>query len=108
MEQNGESVPQLLVALHFSLSKPKEIIIAGKPDDPHTWELLREVHSRFIPNKILLLADGREGQETLASYIPFMKSITMLNGKPTAYICENYACKLPTSDRATVAKLLAN
>lgn len=108
MEQNGESVPQLLVALHFSLSKPKEIIIAGKPDDPHTWELLREVHSRFIPKKILLLADGREGQETLASYIPFMKSITMLNGKPTAYICENYACKLPTSDRATVAKLLAN
>jgi hypothetical protein len=108
LEQTGEAVPQLLVALDFSLSKPKQIIIAGKADDSHTKELLQEVHSKFIPNKVLLLADGAEGQTTLASYIPFIKSVTMLKGKPTAYICENYACKLPTSDRKIVAKLLTN
>jgi uncharacterized protein len=106
LEQTGEAVPQLLVALDYSLSSPKEIIIAGKPDDPHTWELLQEVHARFIPNKILLLADGQEGQETLASYIPFIKNVTMVKGKATAYICENYACRLPTSDRKTLAALM--
>ncbi|MCI0412682.1 thioredoxin domain-containing protein [bacterium] len=108
LAQSGEAVPQFLVALDFSLSKPKQIIIAGKSDDPHTWELLQEVHSKFIPNKILLLADGAQGQQTLASYIPFIKNVTMMKGKATAYICENYTCKLPTSDRKTVAKLLTN
>ncbi|MCI0412302.1 thioredoxin domain-containing protein [bacterium] len=108
LEQTGEAVPQLMTALDYSLSKPKQIIIAGKPDDSLTRELLREVHSRYIPNKILLLADGQEGQETLASYIPFIKNVTMVKGKATAYICENYTCKLPTSDRKTVATLLAN
>ena len=108
LQETGEAVPQLLVALDFSLSKPKQIVIAGKVNDRHTGELLREVHLKFIPNKILLLADGGEGQQTLATYIPFIKGVTMLKGKATAYICENYACKLPTSDRKTVAKLLVN
>ncbi len=108
MKKAPHVMPQFLAAVDFNLSKPKQIIIAGKSDDPHTKELLQEVHSRFIPNKIILLADGEEGQNTLASYIPFIESIKMIDGKPTAYICENYTCKLPTSDRNTVAKLLNN
>jgi len=101
-----EAMPQLLVALDFSLSKPKQIIIAGKADDRGTRELLEEVHSRFIPNKIILLADGGSGQKTLSSYIPFLETVRTIDGKPTAYLCENYACKLPTPDRAVFAQQL--
>ncbi len=101
-----QGLAQFLVALDFSLSKPKQIIIAGKADDPHTGNLLAEVHKRFIPNKIILLADGAQGQKTLASYVPFIDSVRMIDGKPTAYICENYACQLPTSDPQTMVKLL--
>jgi uncharacterized protein YyaL (SSP411 family) len=32
----------------------------------------------------------------------------MLDGKATAYICENYACKLPTTDVAVMVELLEN
>ena len=101
-----QGTPQFLVALDFSLSKPKQIIIAGRTDDSHTQDLLREVHSRFVPNKIMLLADNGEGQKTLASHVPFLESVKMIDGKSTAYICENYTCRLPTSDLLTVAKLL--
>jgi uncharacterized protein YyaL (SSP411 family) len=103
-----QGLAQFLVSLDFSLSKPKQIIIAGKAEDPHTKTLLEEVHSRFIPGKIILLADGAEGQKTLAAYVPFIESVRMVGGKSTAYICENYACRLPTSDPATIAKLLTN
>ncbi len=101
-----QGMAQFLVALNFSLAKPKQIIIAGGIDDPHTQALLREVHSRFIPNKIILLADGDEGQKILSSYIPFIESVRMIDEKPTAYICENYACELPTSDLTVVSRLL--
>lgn len=106
MLNTPQGLAQLLVALDFSLSKPKQIIIAGKANDPHTKRLLEEVHSRFIPNKIILLADGGKAQEILVSYIPFVETVTMLEGKATVYICENYACQLPTSDLEVVAKLL--
>jgi hypothetical protein len=108
MLNTPQGLAQFLVALDFSLSKPKQIIIAGKANDPNTKTLLEEVHSHFIPNKIILLVDNGKAQETLASYIPFIESVQMLDGKATAYICENYACQLPTSDRKVVAKLLAN
>ncbi len=106
MLNTPQALAQFLVALDFSLSKPKQIIIAGKSNDPNTRAILKEVHSRFIPNKIILLADGAEGQKTLASYIPFVESVKMIDGKSTAYICENYACELPTSEVRVVAQLL--
>ena len=103
-----QALAQFLVALDFSSSKPKQIIVAGRADAPHTKALLKEVHSRFIPNKIILLADGEEGQKTLASYVPFIENVHMINGRSTAYICEDYTCQLPTSDPKIVAKLLEN
>ncbi|MCH8046409.1 MAG: thioredoxin domain-containing protein [Planctomycetes bacterium] len=99
-------MPQFLAAVDFNLSKPKQIIIAGKSDDPHTKEILKEINSRYIPNKIILLADGGKGQKTLESYIPFIGTIKELNGKSTAYICENYVCQLPTTEISVIANLL--
>lgn len=102
-----QALAQFLVALDFSLSKPKQIVIAGQSDNQHTKTLLQEVHTHFIPNKIILLADGGEAQNILASYIPFLASVEMIEGKSTAYICQDYACQLPTSDQKTVARLLS-
>ena len=57
------AMPQMLVALDFSLTKPKQIIIAGQPGAADTRELLEEVHRHYLPNTIVLLADGGEGPE---------------------------------------------
>jgi uncharacterized protein YyaL (SSP411 family) len=102
----GANLPQLAVALDFSLSKPKQIVIAGAPGASDTRAMLKLVHDRFIPNKILLLADGGEGQARLARWLPFLKTMDRRDGKATAYICEDYACKLPTADLRTAARLL--
>jgi uncharacterized protein YyaL (SSP411 family) len=106
LTQAGANLPQMAAALDFSLSKPKQIVIAGEPGAADTRAMLRLVHDRFIPNKILLLADGGAGQARLAEWLPFVKTMDRRDGKATAYVCENYACKLPTSDLATAARLL--
>ena len=102
----GTAVPQLGAALDFSLSKPKQVVIAGEPGADDTKALLRLVHSRFIPHKVLLLADGAGGQEQLARLLSVIGSITRRDGKATAYICEDYVCQLPTTDLGTAAQLL--
>ncbi len=35
-----------------------------------------------------------------------MKSVSMIDNQPTAYVCENFVCQLPTTDLKTVANLL--
>ncbi len=100
------SMPQMVVAVDFFLDKPKQILIAGDKDSPETQAILREVHKRFLPNKIVVLADGGPVQERLAPTLEVLETLTRLDGKATAYICENYVCQLPTNDVSVEARLL--
>ncbi len=101
-----QALPQMLVALDLHLAKKQQIIIAGEPGAADTRALLRTVHARFLPHKILLLADGAEGQGKLGKHLEVISTMTPLQGKAAAYVCENFTCKLPTSDPAVMAKLL--
>ena len=100
------AMPQMLVALDYSLSKPRQIVIAGKKDAPETKALLKEVHRHFLPKTILLLADGGEGQKYLGEKNEAIRAMSLVEGKPAAYVCENFTCKAPVTDAGQLAKLL--
>ena len=104
--RSGAAVPQLVAALDFRESTPKQIVIAGEPGAADTTALLRLVHERFIPNKVLALVDGGPKQSELVTLVPFLEGMARRNGQATIYVCENYVCRLPTSDLATAARLL--
>jgi len=106
MRSSPSSLPQMFVALDFYLDEPRQIILAGDLQTEDTQQMLREVHKQFIPNKVLMLADGAEGQRFLGQHIRFIQSVKMQNGKATAYICENYVCQLPTTDLKIMTRLL--
>jgi len=106
LQSDPEAVPALASALDFRLAPKKQILIAGDSKSLDTRELLRQVNSRFLPNKILLLADGGAGQEQLARWLPFVAGAHRTKERATAYVCENYVCKLPTTDPRVVAQLL--
>jgi uncharacterized protein YyaL (SSP411 family) len=101
------SMPQMLVALSWSRSKPKQIVVAGKADDPASQTMLREVHRHFVPHEVLILADGGTGQEFFSKRVEFMKSVSEIDNQPTAYVCENFVCQLPTNDLKKLADLLS-
>jgi uncharacterized protein len=100
------AMPQMLVALDFSSSKPRQIVIVGKKDAPETKALLKEVHRHFLPKTILVLADGAEGQKYLGKRNEAIRAMSMVNGKPAAYVCENLTCKAPVTDPTQLADLL--
>jgi hypothetical protein len=94
----------MLGALDFHLSTPKEIVIVGEPNDAATRELLREVWGRYLPNKIV--AQTREGDEAAAAIVPLLRGRTLIGGRATAYVCENYACQRPVSEPGELASQL--
>ena len=106
LEAAPSSMPQMLVALSWSRAKPKQVVIAGKADDVATNAMLSEVHRHFLPHRVLILADAGAGQRFFADRVEFMKSVDKIDNKPTAYVCENFVCQLPTTDLETLANLL--
>jgi hypothetical protein len=97
----------MLVALDYSLSKPRQIVIAGKKDAPETKALFKEVHHHFLPNTIVLLADGAEGQKFLGGKNEAIRAMSPVDGKAAVYVCENFTCKAPVTDPKQLARLLA-
>ena len=104
----ASAMPQMLVALDYSLAKPRQIVIAGKSDVAETKALLGEVHRHFLPNKILILADGGDGQKFFSEKNEAIGAMSMIDGKPAAYVCENFTCKAPVSDPKALRDLLSS
>lgn len=88
------------------LGPSQEIVIAGDPKAPDTRAMLRAVHARFLPRAVLALQPADAGSEAIEALIPFIKSQRPLEGKATAYVCENYICNLPTTDLTQLLRLL--
>jgi uncharacterized protein YyaL (SSP411 family) len=92
------SFSQLLIALDFALGPTQEIVIAGNFPEKDTKLMLRAVHSPFFPRKVLILHPEGEAGKAIEKIVPFVKHQNRINGKATAYVCENFTCKLPTTD----------
>ena len=107
MKEHPGSMPFMLSALSFGLSKPKQIVLAGDPASPDMGAMLATVFGRYLPDRVVLAADTGPGQAFLADRVEFIKTVKPLGGRATAYVCENYTCREPTNDPAAVARLLA-
>ena len=93
-----------IAALDFYVSTAKEVVVIGPPDDPATSDLLRTVNGRYLANRVLVGADGPES--AAAAALPLLEGRGLIDGKPTAYVCENYACQLPVTDAEALATQL--
>src|SRR5436190_2388062 len=100
------AMPLMLVALDYSLSKPRQIVIAGKRDAPETKALVKEVHRHFLPKTVLFLSDGAEGQGYIGEKNEAIRAMSPIDGKPAAYVCENFTCKTPVTDPKQFGDLL--
>ena len=92
-----------LGALDFYVSKTREVAVVGPREDPDTRSLLREVFSRYLPNRVVA---GASGESSAPAPSPLLEGRGMVNGRPTAYVCENYACQLPVNGPEALAAQL--
>ncbi|HSK49876.1 MAG TPA: thioredoxin domain-containing protein [Solirubrobacterales bacterium] len=91
-----EAFAHLLRALDFHLSPIKEVALVGEGPS----ELAAVVRSQFRPH--LVLAGGPAGSEEP----PLLRDRPALEGRPTAYVCEHFACKAPVTAPDELAGIL--
>jgi uncharacterized protein YyaL (SSP411 family) len=96
MEKLPGGFGRLLAALDFHLSRPREVAIIGDPDSPDTRALVETVYARYLPNKVV--AGRAPEDEEPAGLLPLLADRPTRDGKATAYVCEGYACQMPTAE----------
>ena len=92
LERQPSAHAFMLIALDLFLNGVKEIVITSRTLDG-AEEMKREVFRSFGPDKVVLVA-------TAESYAELAEVSGLLEGrkpgaKARAYVCENFACKLP-------------
>jgi uncharacterized protein YyaL (SSP411 family) len=97
-----------LGVLDFYVSVPKEIAIIGPREAPATQRLLDTVFARYLPNKVVVGAPGASPTipPSPGMRIPLLEQREMIEGKPTAYVCQHYTCQLPVTEPGALAKQL--
>jgi uncharacterized protein len=103
MEQAPSAVTSWLSAVDFMRSNSQEVVLIGSADDSVIIDMKRELRGSFSPNTVYAGAT-RETSGDIAS--PLLEGREQINGKATAYVCENYACKLPVTSVAELVEQL--
>lgn len=82
-----------------------QVFIAGKADDNQTQAFLDVVRTRFLPGRILAVTDtnGADGSSPLHRRHEILSRLRPVEGKPTAYVCRNFACSLPVTEPSELA-----
>ena len=105
-----ESAPsgytQMMVALGFGIGPSYEIVIVGNPEADDTKEMLSSLGKHFIPYKVILLKHDDQETADITKIAEYTEYHSSFDGKATAYVCLDFACKMPVTNTEEMLKLL--
>lgn len=85
-----------LCALDFYETPPQEIVVASRgQNDPATEALMQVLYSKWLPNKVTVPFDPSD--PAAITGLPLLEGKTMIDGRPTVYLCEHYTCGTPVT-----------
>jgi uncharacterized protein YyaL (SSP411 family) len=91
------ALPHMLTTWQSINTKGIQVVIAGKRGSADTNALLREIETEYSLPRLVLLADGAENQDYLAERLSFLENVAPIKDKATAYVCEDFTCKMPVT-----------
>jgi uncharacterized protein len=103
--QSGRTVPMMLAALSTYHSGMPQVVIVGDPASDDTRALLDVVRRRYLPTAITVPVHEASRQR-LDRHLPWMAAMQPRNGRATAYVCRDFSCQAPTSDREELDRQL--
>ena len=105
--RSPSAFPQFLIAIDFATGPSKEIVVAGKAGGDDVARMLAAIRRPFLPNKVVVFRPDTDPGATppVSELAPYTRDQKSLDGVATAYVCENFACQLPTTDVRKVLEM---
>jgi uncharacterized protein len=104
MSRHPSGFGRFLSALDFHLGPKVEVALVTPERGEAAGPLVAEVFGRYLPNRVVVGATTDDPRA--AAGIPLLEGRGAVDGKPTAYVCRNYACELPVTEPAALARQL--
>ena len=95
-----QAYAMMLCALDLAVGPTREVLVAG--DGPAAQALLDVAAQGFRPRDVLLAT--RPG---LADVAPWTREHKPVQGRPAAYVCQDFACKRPVTSAGDLQSALA-
>ncbi len=107
INQSPAAHTYLLSTVDFTMMPTYEVVIVGQSHSDDTKEMIYTVRCAFIPNKVVIFRATDQESPDIDQLIGFSKNYDSLFDRATAYVCQNYSCKLPTTDVGKMLDLLS-
>jgi len=108
VQQSPAAYTQLLVAVDFALGPSCEVVIVGDLHADDTQAMLKALRGQFAPISVVLFRPDNAESPEISRLAKFTLAQRSIDGKATAYVCSNYACKRPTTDADEMLRVLAS
>ena len=99
------AMPRMVAAMERAVAVPTHLVIAGEQDAADTRALIAVFESRLRPDTDLIVVTGRT-RAALESLVPWAAALPARDGRATAYLCVDHACRQPVQHPAELAALL--
>jgi uncharacterized protein YyaL (SSP411 family) len=93
---------QWLCALELAHARITEVAIVGDREDAETRRLIRVADAGYHPFRVLAVS-----APTAVSQVPLLIDRFTLNGRATAFVCRDFACRQPVHEPEALDALLA-
>ena len=93
----------LLGSADMEINGAIEVALVGDAKSAAFKALERAVAERYVPS--LVLAGGAERK---GSHVKLLEDRTLVDGKPTAYVCRSYSCDRPVTEPNALSDQLEN
>ncbi len=97
-----QAFSSLLFAVDWLAVGPREVVLAGDPDDERLRGLLRSVRTTFAPQRVVALA----GPGADVELVPLLAGKEPGARGGRAYLCRNWSCQAPIDDPAELRAAL--
>ncbi len=106
LNRNGTGYSFMLQAVDFMFGPSLEILIFGNETVDEVKSMITTVRRHQPHNSVIIYSEKQDSH--LQNIIPFIGMYPpSKDGSPIVYVCENYTCSLPTSNKSDVIKLLS-
>ena len=102
MTRHPSGFGRYLAALDFHLGPVAEVALVW-PDGAGAGPLAETTFRRYMPNRLVV---GAPASAPARAGLPLLADRSVVDGKPTAYVCRRYVCHLPVTDPAALAAQL--
>ena len=106
IQKTPSGYASMVNAFLFNTDNPKEIVIVGSGKDSDTISAIEKIKSEYVPNKVIIFKDTDDELNKLSPLAKWTVTQETIDEKTTYYICQDFACKIPTTDLDLALKFI--